>query len=88
MFSNTAEKEYNASQRPVKTKRKGFSLASKAGVGGGLMAAAGAASAAVGDTITSAFASAQTNFGLAATGLITAVAVLTGIGLIVSLLRK
>jgi cyanate permease len=60
----------------------------KASVAAGLMAVAGYASADLATVITGAFSSAQTNFGLAATGLITAVAVLTGIGLIVSLLRK
>lgn len=69
-------------------KRNQVSNTTKAGVAVGLMTAASIASADIGTTITSAFSSAQTNFGLAATGLITAVAVLTGIGLIVSLLRK
>ncbi len=42
----------------------------------------------MGATITSAFASGQANLGLAAAGVVTMVAVLTGIGLIVSMLRK
>ncbi len=49
---------------------------------------AGAASADIGGTITSAFSAGQTNLGLAAAGVVTMVAVLTGIGLIVSMLRK
>ncbi|MDO9139647.1 MAG: hypothetical protein Q7U38_04900 [Methylobacter sp.] len=48
----------------------------------------GASSADVGATITSAFAAGEANLGLAAAGVITMVAVLTGIGLIVSMLRK
>ena len=56
--------------------------------GSALFSAAGIAGATdVGTTITSAFAG-QANLGLAAAGVITMVAVLTGIGLIVSMLRK
>jgi hypothetical protein len=57
--------------------------------GSALFTAAGVASATdVGTTITSAFSAGQANLGLAAAGVITMVAVLTGIGLIVSMLRK
>ena len=59
-------------------------------VGATLLSVAGFASATgtIGDTITGAFSAGQTNLGLAAAGVITMVAVLTGIGLIVSMLRK
>lgn len=57
-------------------------------VGSALASAAGVASADIGATITSAFEAGQANLGLAAAGVITMVAVLTGIGLIVSMLRK
>ncbi len=56
--------------------------------GGGLFGVAGLAAADVGADITAAFSAGQTNLGLAATGVITMVAVLTGITLVVSLLRK
>jgi|GEM_PF-1804511 len=65
-------------------KRLGGALAA----GSGLLAVSGAASADIGTDITSAFSLGQTNLGLAAAGVITMVAVLTGIGLIVSMLRK
>lgn len=42
----------------------------------------------MGTVITDAFAAGQANLNLASAGVITMVAVLTGIGLIVSLLRK
>lgn len=42
----------------------------------------------MGTTITSAFAAGQANLALAAAGVVTMVAVLTGIGLIISMLRK
>ncbi|MDP1771753.1 MAG: hypothetical protein Q8L15_05660 [Methylobacter sp.] len=42
----------------------------------------------MGADITAAFAAGQANLGLAAAGIITMVAVVTGIGFIVSMLRK
>lgn len=57
-------------------------------LGGVLTGLAGVASADLGTTITGAFTAGQTNLGLAAAGVVTMVAVLTGIGLIVSMLRK
>lgn len=56
--------------------------------GSALFSAAGVSSATVAADITGAFAAGQANLGLAAAGVITMVAVLTGIGLIVSMLRK
>jgi len=56
--------------------------------GSALFVAANAAFADTGTTITSAFTAGQTNLGLAAAGVITMVAVLTGIGMVVSMLRK
>ena len=52
------------------------------------VAGVGAANATVAETISSAFTAGEANLTLAATGVITMVAVLTGIGLIVSMLRK
>lgn len=48
----------------------------------------GSAYADVGADITAAFGTGATNLGLAATGVIAMVAVVTGIGFIVSMLRK
>jgi hypothetical protein len=53
-----------------------------------LSTASGMASADIATAISGAFSAGQTNLGLAAAGVITMVAVLTGIGLIVSMLRK
>ncbi|MCQ8104686.1 hypothetical protein NP590_11265 [Methylomonas sp. SURF-2] len=47
-----------------------------------------AAHATIGEDITAAFASGSINLGLAAAGVISMVAVVTGIGFIVSMLRK
>ncbi len=57
-------------------------------LGSVLVMSASAASADVGTAITAAFDAGEANLGLAATGVIAMVAVLTGIGLIVSMLRK
>jgi hypothetical protein len=64
-------------------------VSSKTAVAGAALGFSGFAGAVgVGDTITAAFAAGQANLGLAAAGVITMVAVLTGIGMIVSMLRK
>jgi len=56
--------------------------------GAALMGAAGVASADVGADIAAAFTGANANVTTAAGGVIALVAVVTGIGLIISLLRK
>lgn len=53
-----------------------------------LASSVGVASADTGTVITAAFTAGQANLALAAAGVITMVAVLTGIGLVVSMLRK
>lgn len=64
-------------------------FANKALLTSGILAvSSGSAFADTGADITAAFAAGQTNLGLAAAGVITMVAVLTGIGLVVSMLRK
>lgn len=65
------------------------SKAAKAGaVGSALMAAAATASADTAADITAAFTAAESNVTLAAGGIIGVVAIITGIGIIVSLLRR
>jgi hypothetical protein len=53
-----------------------------------LLVAAGSASATVADDITAAFTAAEANVTLAAGGVIGVVAIMTGIGFIIGLLRK
>jgi|WetSurMetagenome_2_1015567.scaffolds.fasta_scaffold963894_1 hypothetical protein len=57
-------------------------------VGTGLAVTTGIASADAGADITAAFTGAQTNVGVAVGGLIALAALVTGVGIIISLLRK
>lgn len=52
------------------------------------VAGIGSAHATIGEDITGAFTAGEANLGLAAAGVISMVAVVTGIGFIVSMLRK
>lgn len=60
----------------------------KLAAGGGLMVASGVASADVPAAIAAAFTGANTNLGLVVAGVITLAAIATGVGLIVSFLRR
>lgn len=64
------------------------SLFNRYTAGAALLGTAGIASADIATDITAAFTGATSNVTLAAGGIVTLVAVVTGIGLIVSLLRK